>query len=260
MKKSDLFAKSIILDISATLSEQLPGTWPGHFPYVHRNWKTFGESSNYRTNFFVMDEHCGTHFDAAPHFIPPAGFPSPQASEMGDQSGDRVDLRSLCGPAAVVDVRELERDARPGESPWIQVRHIKVWEERHGSLEEGDVVIFFAGWDVHYRPGEEGYSYLDGPVRDGTTPGWPAPDTDAVVYLAGKGIVTVGTDAPSLGAVHDGVPVHQEGLRRGMHYIEGLCGLDRLPPVGAFIIFLPLKIAGSTGCPGRAVAIIPEDI
>jgi len=28
--------------------------------------------------------------------------------------------------------------------------------------------------------------------------------------------------------------------------------------MGAFFIFLPLKIVDSTGCPGRAIALLPE--
>jgi kynurenine formamidase len=64
--------------------------------------------------------------------------------------------------------------------------------------------------------------------------------------------------APSIGSVHDGIPVHQEGLSRGLRYVEILTNLDELSPRGAFFVFLPLKISGSSGGPGRAVAFLPE--
>jgi kynurenine formamidase len=35
-----------------------------------------------------------------------------------------------------------------------------------------------------------------------------------------------------------------------------LTGLEALPPRGAFFVFLPLKIAGSSGGPGRAIALL----
>jgi len=93
----------------------------------------------------------------------------------------------------------------------------------------------------------------------GGMPGWPAPDVEAILYLADRGILTVGTEAASLGAVQDGAPVHLAGLGHGMHFIEGLCNLVGLPALGAFFVFLPLKLVASTGCPGRAIALLAEE-
>lgn len=41
-----------------------------------------------------------------------------------------------------------------------------------------------------------------------------------------------------------------------MIYIEGLANLGAVPSTGASFMFLPLKIARSTSCPGRAIAIL----
>ncbi len=38
---------------------------------------------------------------------------------------------------------------------------------------------------------------------------------------------------------------------------ENLANVGRLPPVGATIIALPIKIAGGSGAPARVVAILP---
>jgi kynurenine formamidase len=72
---------SKIVDLSVTVSERLPGTWPGHTTFAHHNWNWFAEvdgptgrtksAAPYQTNFFVIDGRCGTHFDAPTHFIPP---------------------------------------------------------------------------------------------------------------------------------------------------------------------------------------------
>src|SRR5215210_4531715 len=84
-----------VVDLSLTVSERLPGTWPGHMTYAHHNWNWFAEvdgptgktrsTDPYQTNFVVMDEHCGTHFDAPTHFVPP---PTPASTSPG-RSGIR---------------------------------------------------------------------------------------------------------------------------------------------------------------------------
>ncbi|MEW6635258.1 MAG: cyclase family protein [Actinomycetota bacterium] len=260
-------ASARVVDLSLTLSERLPGTWPGHMSFAHHNWNWFAEvegptgktrsAAPYQTNFIIIDEHCGTHFDAPTHFVPPPGSGLPIAGPLGDQSGDRVPVEELMGPAAVVDVRYLAGTGEPGISPSIEPEHVEAWEGEHGDLREGEVVLFRTGWDRFYVEGEEGMKYMYGSLVTGEHPGWPAPSPGCAVYLHEKGVKTVGIDAPSIGSAHDGVPVHQEGLSRGMRYVEILTNLGELPARGAFFVFLPLKIAGSSGGPGRAVAFLP---
>jgi kynurenine formamidase len=47
-------------------------------------------------------------------------------------------------------------------------------------------------------------------------------------------------------------------LRTGTVFVECLTGLERIPPRGAWFCFLPIKIEGGTGAPGRAVAILAK--
>jgi kynurenine formamidase len=42
-----------------------------------------------------------------------------------------------------------------------------------------------------------------------------------------------------------------------MVFVEDLAGLDRLPPRGAWFVFLPLNLVDGTGAPGRALAVLP---
>ncbi|MBX6762452.1 MAG: cyclase family protein [Rubrobacteraceae bacterium] len=259
-----------MVDLSVTLSERLPGTWPGHMSFAHHNWNWFAEvegptgrtrsTAPYQTNFIVIDEHCGTHFDAPTHFIPPEGSGLPAAGPLGSQSGEKVPPEELMGPAVVVDVRFLSGQGKPGVSPFIEPEHIRAFEEEHGELEEGEVVLLRTGWDRYYAEGEEGERFMQAPLVTGEAPGWPAPSPKLAVYLHEKGIRTLGIDAPSIGSAHDGVPVHREGLGRGMRYVEILTNLGELPVRGAYFIFLPLKVAGSSGGPGRAVALVPRGV
>jgi isatin hydrolase len=117
-------------------------------------------------------------------------------------------------------------------------------------------VLLHTGWDRRYVAGPDGDAYARESVLHHRGPGWPAPEPDAIVLLHERGVRCVGIDAPSIGAAHLGAPAHQEGLSRRMRYVEELTGLDRLPTRGAFFLFLAPKVAGATGGPGRAIALL----
>lgn len=112
-------------------------------------------------------------------------------------------------------------------------------------------------WDERtYRPGPAGDAYVRGPL-EGRTPGWPAPDADAMRLLVERGVACVGTDGASMGSSHDGAGVHLVGLGARVAFVEALAGLGALPVRGAFFCFAPLKVARGTGAPGRAFAWVP---
>lgn len=256
-----------LVDLSVLLGEDMPG-WPGHMPFTHKihNWyepvagpgQPLRSSGPYFTCWYMIDEHCGTHFDAPPHFVPPPDSGLPHAGELGAVTGDRVPLDRLQGPAVVIDVRALNEGAHAGESPRVTPDMIDDWERRHGRLAAGEVVILHTGWDAYWTAGPEGEKFCARPVAARDFPGWPAPSAATVEHLFERGIRLVGTDAPSIGAVEEGASMHYAGLERDVLYVECLTGLDRLAPRGAYFIFMPLKLAGSSGGNGRALAFVPR--
>src|SRR5512139_2004619 len=85
----------------------------------------------YAANNLCMAEHGGTHMDAPIHF-----------AENG-RSSDAVPLAAGIGPVAVVDVRAqaaADRDYR------LTASDIEAWEQRHGRLPHGAIVIMRSGW------------------------------------------------------------------------------------------------------------------
>lgn len=258
-----------IVDLSVLLDEELPCTWPGHVPFMHKvhNWfrrepgsiQPLRSGGPYFTCMVVIDEHAGTHFDAPAHFIPPPQSGIEHAGEPGLEYGHAIPLADLQGPAAVVDVRPLTAASNtPGTSPRITVTHLQEWEKTYGDLRPGEIVLLMTGWDRYYLRTPDGSRYLHDPIARGTAPGWPVPDADAVKWLHDRGVLTIGTDAPSIGGVDDGISMHRAGLQAGMRYVEGLTGLTQLPIRGAYFVFAPLKIAGSSGGPGRAFAYLSQ--
>lgn len=257
-----------IIDLSVTLSEQLPATWPEHMPFAHKNWSWHEESElptgasscslgPYVTHFIILDEHAGTHVDAPSHYIPPPASGLPEAGPLGEVSAEKLDLSKLIGPAAVVDLRQLDGAAEPGASPAITVAHLEAWEEEHGRFEAGEIALLLTGWSKHYVKGEAGRAFLHEPVVLQSRPAWPAPEAAAAIFLHERGVNTIGIDAPSMGSAEEGNEVHRAGLSRKMAFVEGLTNLERLPARGASFVFLPVKIAVASGAPGRAIALLP---
>jgi isatin hydrolase len=266
---SQLLRSARLVDLSLALSEDLPCWWPTAFPFRHTTDHWFadvdrGGSSPLRSRsgapfhscVISMDEHTGTHFDAPSHFIPPPGSDLPDAGPTGAITADRVGLEQLIGPALVIDVRSLIGTAKNGTSPRIEPSLLSSWERQHGQIEADDVILFRSDWDDHYVTGPDGQRYVHRPLVFADAPAWPAPSAEAIEFLSTRGVRCVGTDAASMGPAEAGRETHVAGLSTGMVFIEALCSLRELPWRGATFVFLPLKIAGGSGGPGRALALI----
>ena len=263
------FEASTVVDLTVSLSESLPNSWPTHMPFQRKLFNYFandipgqyqpisGTRGPYHTAFIIMDEHAGTHIDAPSHFIPPPDSGLDNAAAIGSVTLEQMDLKKMIGPAAVIDLTELSGLGDPGISPEILPEHILRWEAEHGELQPTDIVLFRTDWDTRYVPGPDGSAYVFDPFLLKSKPGWPTPGIPALQLLLDRGVTSIGLDGVSVGSSHDGVPPHVFGLSRGMMYIELLANLKALPPRGAFFIFLPIKIEGGSAGPGRAIALIP---
>jgi kynurenine formamidase len=259
---------SRIVDLTVTIAEDLPCSWPTHMPFQHKTFSWFADrpdsvaevfnrtQASYQTRWLLMDEHTGTHFDAPSHFIPPEESGLDNAGAEAACTTDRVPLAQLLGPAAVVDVSDLAGTGEPGTSPRIEVDRLTAWESEHGRFKPDEIVLLRGDWDDRYRPGPDGFPYAADALVTRRGPGWPSPTAEAIEHLLDRGVRCVGTDGVSIGAADDGEPAHTAGLAAGMVFVEALCNLDVLPPRGAFFLFLPIKVRDGTGGPGRAVAFL----
>jgi arylformamidase len=78
-------------------------------------------------------------------------------------------------------------------------------------------------------------------------------DESAARFLAGKGILLVGTDAPSVDTLNSiGLPAHKALLGAGTVILEN-ARLDDVLPGDYNLVCLPLKLAGADGSPARAI-------
>ena len=86
----------------------------------------------------------------------------------------------------------------------------------------------------------------------------PLPDAKwlRIYRELGGELITLGTDALSVGPVGGEKPPHQSILGEGIAIIETL-KLEGVEPGRYFLSAAPVKIAGSDGAPVRAVLIAP---
>jgi kynurenine formamidase len=257
-----------VVDLTLLLAEELPAAWAKHMPYQQKTFNYFASRDDqvsplksaigaYQTRWLLIDEHTGTHVDAPAHFIPEPKTGLPKASEVGTITVEQIPLEQLMGPAVVVDIPEDLPGSAPGVSPTITADFLADWQRDNGAFAAGDIVLFRTGWDRHYLPGEPGLAYSHHPLVTGSTPGWPAPDADAMQLVMDRGVTCVGTDGASMGSSHNGAAVHHLALGAKVAFIEALGHLNRLPVRGALFCFAPLKVARGTGAPGRAFAWLP---
>jgi kynurenine formamidase len=260
-----------VKDLTTLLSPKWPAAWPGHSPIYIVLENIWGPGGPWKSEFKVLDEHPGTHFDSPTHFVPPPGFkisqyngkwmqdraakyekkwgPIPHSTE----TADKVPIEQFCGPMKVVDVGMMEGSAGPGKRPSIGVDAIKAFEAKYGPLKKGDVVMLRTGYDdKYYLPFPEG-NRLVADVLAGKAEGWPSPSAELVDYLAKKGVMNMAADIPSMGG-EDWYEAHVRGLGQGMIYVECCMYTADLPNTGAFFIYLSPKTIGS-GQAGRAIAL-----
>ena len=184
----------------------------------------------------LMHEHNGTHVDAPAHYIREG--PDPSRHFMHS-----VAPTALMGPACVLDLSD-------NPETLIPVDRVKAWEERHGPIREGDIVIFSFGWHRKWGLNEAGMAYVED---------WPGLHRTSAQYLLDRRIKAVGTDCLSIDCCGSTeIPAHDRFLRNDILIMENLADLDDLPE-RFFFLAAPLKIHEGSGSPIRAVALLPRE-
>lgn len=195
--------------------------------------------SSYR---YSAAEHGGTHLDAPIHF-----------AENGWTNAE-IPLTSLIGPAVVVDVTD-----RVSPDYLVSVEDLQRWETEHGRIPDGAIVLARTGWGTRY---DDRTAYLG---TDLTGPEavpqlhFPGLDPEAAQWLVdNRSIAAFGIDTPSVdyGQSTD-FRTHVILYAQDIPGFENVAGLETLPPSGAYVVALPMKIAGGSGGPLRIVGFVP---
>lgn len=198
----------------------------------------------YAANNFSAAEHGGTHLDAPRHFA------------EGRQTADQVPLDRLVGPAVVVDVTAASSDA----DYQVSVADLEGWEASHGRLPDGVILLLRTGFSSRWP---DAARYLGTSERGQEAVAklhFPGLHPDAARWLvANRGIGAIGIDTASIDyGQSTAFESHRVLYERDIPAFENLTALERLPPTGAAVVALPMKIAGGSGAPLRAIAFLPR--
>lgn len=196
----------------------------------------------YSAHAFCTAEHGGTHLDAPIHF-----------AEDG-RTTEAIPLEQLIAPAVVIDVSGL---AAADPSYRLTPDAVRAFEREHGTIARGTIVLLRTDWSRHW-PDAKAYLGDDTP-GDASNLRFPSFGEEAARLLVEqRGVAALGVDTASIdyGESQDFM-VHRIAAAANVPGFENLTNLDALPPVGALVIALPMKIEGGSGGPLRAVALIP---
>jgi len=198
----------------------------------------------YRAASFTAAEHGGTHLDAPSHF-----------QEHG-LAADEIPLERLMGPAVVVDVTAACA-ADPDHE--ITVADLQAHEQAHGRIPPQSIVLLRTGFGDRWpdratylgtaERGPEAVALLHFPGLQPAAARWLATE---------RRIDAVGVDTASIDpGQSQRFESHQLLFEHNIPVFENVAHLEQLPPTGAWVIALPMKIVGGTGGPLRIVALLP---
>src|SRR5712675_335058 len=122
--------KTRVLDLSYAINDKLV-PWPGDEKWFEAKVNATVEKNGYFTRSFWMLEHYGTHMDAPAHFPP------------GITTVDKIPVEKFFGSAVIIDVR-YEAERNPDYQ--LTVKRIEAWEQKHGEIPAGAIVVLLTGW------------------------------------------------------------------------------------------------------------------
>lgn len=229
-----------LVDLGYPLNERT-NYWPGeqYEPFRLRTIATL-ERDGVLSKAVSFPEHIGTHVDAPNHF------------EANQPDVASLAAEQLIGRGVVLDISgRAEGDA----DALLTVADVRAWEERHGRIPAGAIVLLHTGWGRYWdRPplyhGRDTLGRLHFPSY--------SPEA-ARLLIHERDVKALGVDTLSIDpGVSQKFEVHHIVNGAGRYGIENLTGLEQLPPAGFVVMVAPLKVEGGTGGPARVLAIVPR--
>jgi kynurenine formamidase len=198
----------------------------------------------YESNTIRTSEHGGTHLDAPVHFA------------KGKWTTDQIPVERLVGPACVIDVTAQCAADRDYE---IRVEDLIAFEREHGAIPAGAIVLLRTGFGSFWPDRERYMGTAERGMEATLKLRFPGLSPRAAKELAARGVRAVGIDTPSIDHGKSRMFfAHRELYAQNVPAFENVANLHLLPPTGAFVIALPMKIRGGSGGPLRIVAQLPR--
>jgi kynurenine formamidase len=221
-----------VVDLTHPLShnEMAPGARPGSAvrtaALVQNTLRRISRSASTNTNI-----------DAPAHLV------------RGMWTVDQIPPERLIAPLTVLDVTD---QARRNSDYEVSVEDIAQWEQIHGEIPPGAVVLARSGWGTRWASPKD-YRNID---KKGVMH-FPGYSEDAAKFLVeGRSVLALGIDTMSVdpGSSRT-LPVHQYTLAHSVYHLENVANLERVPDAGAVVVVAPMKLEGEVDGPVRILAL-----
>ena len=227
-----------VIDLTHSLNDRSPN-WEGtkESPYQAKELGNI-RRDGYYSRVFSTQEHYGTHLDAPAHFAD------------GAWTVDQIPAEHLVRPLVIIDVRGQVKDDPDYE---VTVEDIAAWEDAHGMIPSGAVVMAYTGWDERWNSQKS----FRNEQADHLTH-YPGFSLEAAKFLVktrevvGLGIDTMSVD---IGAT-ESYPVHLFTSRENVYHLENVANLALVPAAGATVVVAPIKLENGSGGPARVLALV----
>jgi kynurenine formamidase len=223
-----------LIDLTHTLNSNIP-TWNGGCGFTHDLHIDYADcegEDKFRVMKISMHAGIGTHMDAPSHCIP------------GGRCIHDFDVDELCMPCVVIDV-----SGKCHERYSLTEGDVADFESKHGPIAKGSCVMIKTGWS----------KFWGDPKRYHNNHVFPSVSIEAANLLLQRSVNALGIDTLSPDRPQHGFKVHQAFLEADKVLIENVANLDNMPPIGAFVMALPIKVQDGTEAPVRLVGLIGKN-
>ena len=161
----------------------------------------------------------------------------------------------ICRPRGRMSIFTYSAKAAKDPDYSLKAADVAAWEAAHGKVPVGAIVLLRTGWSSRWP---DKHAYLgDNTPGDASNLHFPSYGAEAAQMLVERGAAVLGVDTASI----DNGPsrkflVHQLTGAANVAGLENLTNLDKLPPTGAWVLALPIKLEGGSGAPARVVAFV----
>jgi kynurenine formamidase len=220
-----------LIDLTHTLSPEIP-SWDGDSCCkitIAFDYKDGTPPNLFRVQKIEGKLGMGTHIDAPAHCF------------EGKETVDLLKLENLVVDCVVINVVSIAH-----ENYLVMPDILELFEKEYGILKPNTFVIFYTGWSEQWNTPEKYRNNLH----------FPSIHPDTAKILIEKNIAGIGIDTLSPDAVGDDFPVHRIILGAGKFIVENVANIKELPPTGAKVTILPLKVDGGTEAPVRMIAMV----
>ncbi|HLK34748.1 MAG TPA: cyclase family protein [Terriglobales bacterium] len=194
----------------------------------------------------IMRDGAGRSAAAQPF---PTRLDAPGLLAPGLWAVDQIPPERLFAPLVVIDIR---KQARSNSDYQLSVADIANWEQTHGQIPQGALVMACTGWAQRWSAPRE-YRNRD---RHGVahSPGFSLQAAQFLVQ--GRNVVGLGIDSasPDAGDETDS-PVRAYALSHSVYQIENVANLWQAPESGGLVLVAPAKLQGSSSAPVRVMAL-----